>query len=225
MSFLLERFGANAVDVLRTRQFPSDLSLLRAEFLCDHRVSGRLSLAKILPTGGVGAELGVFTGLFSAMLLDVARPRQMHFVDPWWKEFGATYPNWGLYTDQGKLGTRAAHAIAARRIKHHSNGADTNIEVGYSTEFLLSKPDYYFDWVYLDSTHSYEGTRAELELLRTKVRPGGLIAGDDWHDREDHHHSGVAKAVREAVAHRDYEFVGTFPALQWAVRVPGPPVT
>jgi hypothetical protein len=221
MSFLLQRFGPNAMDVVRTGQVPSDLSLLRAEFLCDHRVSGRLSLANLLPKGGVGAELGVFTGLFSATLLDVARPREMHFVDPWWKEFGQTYPDWGLYTDKGKLGTQAAHDIAARRINGHANGTAIKIEIGYSTEFLLSQPDRYFDWVYLDSTHSYDGTRSELDILKAKVKAGGVVSGDDWHDREDHPHFGVAKAVRESLTRGDYEFVGTFPALQWAIRVPG----
>ena len=31
-------------------------------------------------------------------------------------------------------------------------------------------PDRYFDWTYLDSTHSYEDTKTELGLLRSKMK-------------------------------------------------------
>ena len=58
-------------------------------------------------------------------------------------------------------------------------------------------PDDFFDWVYLDTTHEYGHTRDELEILRTKVKPSGVIAGDDWHEDPAHLHHGVCRAVRE----------------------------
>jgi hypothetical protein len=43
----------------------------------------------------------------------------------------------------------------------------------------------------------YEHTWAELELLQQKVKPGGLIAGHDWHPDPEHRHHGVYLAVHE----------------------------
>jgi hypothetical protein len=40
--------------------------------------------------------------------------------------------------------------------------------------------DAYFDFVYIDTDHSYATTRAELELCNRKVKPDGRIAGHDF---------------------------------------------
>lgn len=182
MRFVLYHFVPNAIDVLRVGSVLLDPALLRAEFLNNHRIRARVELANLLPKQSVGAEMGVFTGLFSTILLEVARPKKMYFIDPWWKEFGSHYPDWGLYTDRGKLSTAAAHRLASQRIKRHARETNVEILVEYSTRFLLKVPDNYLDWIYLDSTHSYEGTRAELSALRTKVKSGGIVAGDDWQE-------------------------------------------
>jgi hypothetical protein len=220
LAYRVYRFVSNAIDVLRVGNVLMDSALVRAEFLKDHRIRARLDLVKLLPRHSVGAEIGVFTGLFSTILLDAVRPTKMYFVDPWWKEFGSHYPDWGLYTDHGKLSTATAHRAACRRIERHTNETKTEILVDYSTRFLPNVPDNHLDWTYLDSTHSYEGTCAELARLRTKVKSGGIVAGDDWHDDAAHPHGGVAKAVKEAVEREEYELVAILPALQWAIRVP-----
>ena len=144
----------------------------------------------------------------------------MYFIDPWWKEFGSRYPDWGLYSDYGRLSTVAAHRVASQRIKRHAHETRVEILVEYSTKFLPRVPDGHFDWIYLDSTHSYEGTRAELSALRAKVKSGGIVAGDDWRNDLAHPHAGVAKAVKEAVEEKKYELIAIMPALQWAIRVP-----
>jgi hypothetical protein len=46
--------------------------------------------------------------------------------------------------------------------------------------------DAYFDWVYVDGNHSYDYVMRDLQLCRMKVKPGGIIAGDDytWGEQE-----------------------------------------
>ena len=124
---------------------------------------------------------------------------------------GPWYPDWGVYTDHGKLKTVAAHRIAFKRIPRYARGAQTEILIEHSTTFLSRMPDHHFDWVYLNSTHSYEGTRDELQLLRSKLKPGGILAGDDSHERPDHLHSGVAQAVKDAIARGEYGESGLSP--------------
>lgn len=36
------------------------------------------------------------------------------------------------------------------------------------------------DFLYIDASHSYEGVLRDLRAWYPKVKPGGLIAGDDW---------------------------------------------
>jgi hypothetical protein len=212
--------GVDAGDVVRAG-IVFDIPLLRTELLGAHRVSDRRFLAEMLPKNGVGAEIGVFTGLFSTILLDVADPRQMYFVDPWWDAFGKFYPDWGSYNDHGRLETKVAYRAAKERIaKHTRKNANSEVVVGYSTSFLPTLSDGSLDWAYLDSTHSYEGTRDELALLKRKIRPGGILAGDDWYEDPMHVHAGVAMAAKEAVARGDYILIGAFACAQWALRVP-----
>jgi hypothetical protein len=222
MRFFVRNCIPNILNVAWAGSLKLDKGLLRAELLTNHRVSERYPLIALLPKGRVGAEIGVFTGLFSTALLALTQPKKMYFVDPWWKEFGPLYPDWGIYTDHGKLPTAAAHQVATERIAKHARGVETDVAIEHSMTFLSRMPDHHFDWVYLDSTHSYEGTREELELLRRKIKPGGILAGDDWHESPDHPHYGVAQAIKEAMARGEFEMIRLFPALQWAIRVNSP---
>ena len=116
----LSAFAKNARDVIKAGNLAWDLSLIRSEMTTDHRISDRRFLADMLPKGGIGAEIGVFTGLFSTVLLEIARPKKIYFVDPWWQAYGPNYPNWGCYTDYGRLSTKAAYETALRRTASHS---------------------------------------------------------------------------------------------------------
>lgn len=215
---MFHSFVRNFTDVLRAGSIRLDFPLLVAELAANHRVSQRQFVADLLPKCGTGAEIGVFTGLFSSVLLSVAQPTRSYFVDPWWKAFGPQYPNWGRYTDYGKLATASAQQIAAQRIRKHARACNVEILVEFAAPFLRSIPDSHFDWVYLDSTSDYEETRSQLELLRPKMKAGGIIAGDDWYEEPSSHHHGVHKAVRELIDGGKYESLGRFPACQWAIR-------
>src|SRR5690242_15725447 len=103
-------------DIRLSGVVPRDLSLLRVELRVDHHVRNRLFLLSYIPPDSVGAELGVFTGLFSSALANQQKIAKITFVDPWWKAFGDHYPNWGPYTDYGRLNTRNAFQIASQRI-------------------------------------------------------------------------------------------------------------
>src|SRR5690242_21742886 len=55
------------------------------------------------------------------------------------------------------------------------------INLGLSTDVGETFKDHYFDWVYIDTSHSYAVTKAELELYSKKVKLGnGIIAGHDF---------------------------------------------
>ena len=41
-------------------------------------------IEQYLPKNGIGAELGVFKGVFSSVLLETTKPKKLHLIDPWY---------------------------------------------------------------------------------------------------------------------------------------------
>ena len=114
---MLNLFGGTSDPgrVLYSR-FPA---LKEAESNINNRPEKRERIARrVLPKDGTGAEIGVFTGLFSPLLYRAASPRKLYLVDPWHTLFGEHYPSWGAYTAFGKLETEAA--IEAVKARTHS---------------------------------------------------------------------------------------------------------
>jgi hypothetical protein len=87
-----------------------------------------------------------------------------------------------------------------------------------SYKWLESQPDESLDWIYLDSTHTYDGTKQELKLINRKIRKTGLICGDDWQSDRNHRHHGVFLAVNEFIREEDFEFVLCGVNSQWIIR-------
>jgi methyltransferase family protein len=182
-------------------------------------------LIRFLPRNSIGAEIGVFRGEFSATIIRAIEPRELHLVDPWDIAYGANYPNWGDYTEHGALTTARAFAETVSRT---TSGRKTKVIVvkDFSAPWLATMPDGYFDWIYLDSTHTYDDTKQELALSARKVKPEGVICGHDFEIRRHELHHGVFRAVTEFVRKGEYELIWAGPQQQWALRrseKPAPP--
>jgi Methyltransferase domain len=182
-------------------------------------IGAREALFKqVIPPGGIGAELGVFKGTLSAFILFVNHPATLRLIDPWFAKEGQWW--WA----QGDRSTVRALATLLLALREPIESGQVRVHLGGSVEVLSTFPDRYLDWAYVDSTHAYEQTRGELESLRSKVKPTGIIAGDDWQDDETHPHHGVCKAVTEFLAERpEYELIFK-ESRNWALklRAPGP---
>jgi hypothetical protein len=164
-----------------------------------------------MPKGGVAAEIGVFRGEFTPHIVRVTAPRELHLIDGWWTLYGERYPDWGAYTDYGTLGTRDAYEEAKRR----TEGMPVQFHVGDDLELLAGFPDAHFDWVYLDTTHEYEQTLAELEVLRHKVR--SVIAGDDWKEDPADPHHGLSAAVQDFCGRHGWRMGPIDAFAQWSI--------
>ncbi len=176
------------------------------------RPSRATFVREALPAGGVGAEIGVHLGEFTAELLELAKPTHLHLFDLWY-ELGPEW-HWG----DGERSTTAALVAIIKRYDAERPRGRLRRHLGDDLVQLETLPDGHFDWVYLDSSHLYDHTKAELALLTRKVRPDGVIAGDDWLPDPEHPHHGVFRAVTELVDDGGWSLVYASEAdLQWAI--------
>ena len=170
--------------------------LPRAELRPEHVARCRVLLDREamlaeLPPGGVGAELGVDQGDFTETILRVARPQRLHLVDSW-----ATR----RYNDDKarRVQDRFATQIAAGQVSIHR---------GLSLDAVTQFEDGSLDWVYIDSSHAYGVTAAELRAYAPKLRPGGIMAGHDYSmgNWVKGFRYGVIEAVHEFCVEHDWE--------------------
>ncbi len=54
------------------------------------------------------------------------------------------------------------------------------LDRGQSVDTLRKFSDEYFDFIYVDTTHAYDLTIAELDVSRSKIKHNGFIAGHDF---------------------------------------------
>lgn len=160
-------------------------------------------LRSVISQGGVGAEIGVQRGLLTHVLLHVLRPSKIHLIDPWYK-LGREWP-WAI----GNRSTTQALANLMREFEDELSSGAMDIHVGFDLDVLPAFPENYFDWVYLDTSHTYEDTCKELQLLKRTVKADGIIAGDNCESDPRHAFHGVYRAVEEFVSTQGYEHVPT----------------
>jgi hypothetical protein len=74
---------------------------------------------------------------------------------------------------------------------------------------LENFPDNYFDWIYIDADHSYEGVKKDINKSKTKVKRDGLLVFNDytpWSVAELIPY-GVPKAVNEFCIANNWEII------------------
>lgn len=137
----------------------------------------RLPLLAKMPKGAVCAEVGVWKGDFSLLIRHITKPARLHLIDPW--EFQPEFPDriYGGSIAKGQMDMDRIHEYVKSRFRKYP---ELVVNRGKSAEILREFEDSYFDWVYIDGNHSYETVREDLEISLAKVRPGGIIAGDDY---------------------------------------------
>jgi methyltransferase family protein len=185
---------------------------LEDEVELNQRIRGPL-MDKYIPKNGIGAELGVLKGTFSRVLLKSTKAKELHLIDPWYF----------LDAEWTWVGENTSTVDALCNIlqtnKKEINEKKFFVHVQDDIEVLKSFPDAYFDWAYIDSSHAYQHTVMELEILLKKVKSSGIICGDDWRPDINHRHHGVFKAVNEFINKHHYDLIyANEENLQWFIK-------
>ena len=159
--------------------------------------NARASLAAMLPRGGIGAEIGVFRGGYSTILLEHARPKRLILVDPWRNSDNPEHET-AWYGAGSPTDMEQAYQGVLKKFAPQIERGQVEVARAGSADWLAAQPDASLDFVYIDGDHSYAAVARDLELSCAKVRPNGMIGLDDyalgswWKD-------GVVRAVHEAL--------------------------
>ena len=170
-------------------------------------------ISQYLKPNGIGAELGVLQGNFSRVLFECSKAKELHLIDAWYfldKKWAWTDGNQSTIDAVIKILQENRFEIENRKMFVH---------VQDDIKILSYFDDDFFDWVYIDSSHTYEHTAKELEILKRKVKLGEIICGDDWNPDANHRHYGVCKAVSEFILKEKYELLyANAENLQWFIK-------
>lgn len=133
-------------------------------------------------------EIGVFMGEFSKKIFKELTPSELHLIDIFEGEMcsGDKDGNNIIWTNLEQQYTLLKN--------HFNNNNNVHIHKGKSYEVLNNFDDYYFDIVYIDGDHSYDGVKKDLAVSFQKVKPNGLICGHDYTVKM---FEGVVRAVDE----------------------------
>ena len=126
-------------------------------------MKNRTELAKYFAKLGFtkGAEIGVYLGYYSGVLLDNIPDLELLCVDSWdkhtWRE--RAYP----------VAVEVLSRYAGAKILR---GSSMNIVKTVLSESL--------DFVFIDADHSYQSVKNDIQEWSKKVRHGGIVSGHDY---------------------------------------------
>lgn len=140
------------------------------------------------------AELGVFEG-YNFMLMVEHNPKVAVAVDSWIVDGNPARADSGY--PQERLNEQYDNFV-----KMIADKPFAHLFRGYTFDVVKNFPDEYFDLIYIDADHSYEGVKKDLEDWWPKLKKGGFFTGDDYTNNRAKYTGvvfGVVPAVNEFV--------------------------
>ena len=159
---------------------------------CELLLNRTVLLSK-LKKNAVVAEIGVASGEFSKKIMDVTKPKKLHLIDIWGNQ---------RYNEE-------KYQVVRQKFSPYIKNNRVVINRKLSTEAADDFPDNYFDWIYIDTNHSYQTTKQELIKFAPKVKKNGIISGHDYlvgHWISSFRY-GVIEATHEFCVENDWELV------------------
>jgi hypothetical protein len=126
----------------------------------------RRDIAKLFK--GKGVEVGVAAGHFSAIILENPDV-ELCGVDSWL--------GYGDYRDYTKKST---FDRMRKETKQRTKGKNFYYIKQLSMDALKNFKDEELDFVYIDANHDYKHVLEDITGWTKKVKPGGIVAGDDY---------------------------------------------
>lgn len=148
----------------------------------------------------VGAEIGVRKGDFSQDILNHVNPVKLYLIDPWCYQ---PAPEFERAFYGGMIGSQEAmdRLYASVRDRFSTEVSEKHVEIIRKTsgDAVQCLPNQSLDFLYVDGDHRRDGALADLVNYYEKIKPGAVVAGDDYADVGMWWKDGVIRAVEQAI--------------------------
>jgi len=165
----------------------------------------RIELLNTFPKNSIGAEIGVWKGEMSGLILEVVQPNMLYLIDVWEfdlpKGFGQLPEGYGA--KNAKKNQKAIDEIYIRVCSKFLDKNNVTITKGFSKDVAKTLEDESLDWVYIDANHEYFGVLEDLTEYYPKVKPGGIVSGHDWTYPIKEKRNPVQDAIRDFWSYTD----------------------
>jgi hypothetical protein len=158
--------------------------------------NSRYFLLNYIDNNSIGAEVGVWKGDFSKMILMQKKVQKYILIDSYkfQPEFKMRWYGGRIAKSQQDM-DRLFFNVKNDIEKYPKGETETVFFRMDSSEASSHIDNDYLDFVYIDGNHSFEYVQSDLHSYYPKVKVGGYIILDDWNWRDE---SGV-KSIRAAV--------------------------
>tara|TARA_Y100000114_G_C11729596_1_gene312822 strand:+ start:190 stop:933 length:744 start_codon:yes stop_codon:yes gene_type:complete len=117
-------------------------------------------------------EIGVADGVNSMRIFHSMNPSTMYLIDPWVSQNNRA-------ADRGS--SQNQHSVALKKAKNRFSTYSNVVFIkAYAEQVVDNFPDKYFDFIYVDGDHSYEGCKKDLFMWYPKLKFGGFLGGHDF---------------------------------------------
>jgi hypothetical protein len=153
-------------------------------------------MLSVVKPNSVIAELGVFNGQFSEIIMNICDPKELVLIDLWEDRMIQSGD-----VDGNNVKEFNGSFLYDAVVEMFGNNDKISIHRDYTTAALSRFPDNYFDMIYIDADHSYSGCKKDLEISYSKIKNGGYIMGHDYQQNfektKNVYKFGVNRAVNE----------------------------
>ena len=146
-----------------------------------------------IPKNSILAEIGVDEGDFSERLYKKCDPEYLYLIDLWSsKRYGEKKFN-----------------IVKNRFYDQLKKDEVKIFRDDSISVVSNFNDNFFDWIYIDTDHSFNTTYKELITWKSKVKRNGIISGHDYMmgNWKKTYRYGVIEAVHKFCVEYSWEMI------------------
>jgi SAM-dependent methyltransferase len=153
-------------------------------------------------------EIGTWRGDFANLLCHKLQPNKFYAIDPFALYEGYTdKPDVNEFSNQKNLDDLAART--AKRISEMLPDSRSVLLREMSCNAVTQFEDNSLDVVYVDADHKYEPVLADIRAWYAKVKPGGILCGDDYIEGSHIEKFGVIEAVKDFATEHNLKFAVT----------------
>lgn len=184
-------------------------------------MTDRNGLLTLIPRGAAWAEVGVYKGDFSQIVIDTCAPCEYHLIDSWTfdvkehNQLADTSENfsnfagrvhWQHYGDDPNRHQEENFRHVTQRF---ADVPGVRVIRAQSVDGIDRLPDHGMDVIYIDANHQYEYVLRDMFHARKKLKPGGIMFMDDFYEGPGggEQNEGVMSAVNTFMKRNDYYYL------------------